>query len=867
MQAKKYHAFISRILNICLLLALLLTILGSNTVLAANTAAPAGPQSPTTTPETVVNTGGVSDYFRVGSVAYWHSAGSCYTPTGSAPGSDQPGVNSVNLSDVLETANRVSLIGAAQQRTLYSKDLRATNSCAQYVFSRIVADNDFLYWVDATGLVKLSKNANLGDAPQLVSANFNDKRAYEITIGGNYIYLSRAGAACGPGLCFPIYPLMNKVDKTTGAISGIDCLLGSGCPYGHNMKVDPGGRYLYYLNSSNTLYRKDLSGATAAISIATKVTAYFPEGRIPCVSGCSYTDKVFFAQQNVSQVPYISYRDFELSNNSAVTIYTSNSPRQASINDLVSDKSAIFFFEVRQDVYTGGLLYTYTGWLFRAGRAIPSNPANIYQTVPSSFSAIDDRISLDTDNVKLYWLQGQNIMRLSDQATALPKSAMHVTGIEVTQGVQTLSNSVPLIMGKRTFVRVYVKSDDPSRDVPGVTARLQAYWLGAPGWSDWIMPASVPSLTVKRSPQRIHLNDGFLFELPWDWVNSMTLQVRVELNPNHNPEETDGYANDILTAGPFIMNVSPRLEIRLFDYSYSMGGKVFSPDPSEDTGNIDWITNAYPVSTSDYGFYGSGNGLRWESFPVRDDALAELIRYPTVPCEDKDTVKYPNDSLPDCDNMRAANYVSSQISGMRGGLENAYHDKDSTSYYGIIPVGEEMRGMPAQKQTYFPRGLDSNKDASGPAGAKYLGWYAGHEVGHSLGLGHPGTAGDTNECGIKGGDSLPTYTDAKIGLPNDATSVMGFRDNSTGGSPPYDDTNLYLPSATYDMMAYCLPQWISDQNYTRIFNNLAGYAPLSVQSIQSPNLNGNWLAIYGGIYYYSAKLASKAVNLASLDLR
>ena len=847
MAAKNHHSILNRLFMLVLLLSLFGSTLQGGVVSAANAEKDTPPpttdsaNTTLTAPEVLVNTTGVSDFYRVGTVVYWHTVGDCYTPPAIVAGAADPAVpNATNLADVPEATLRLSLIGSTQQRKLYSKDIRATNNCAPYGFSRVVGDDNYAYWVDATGLVKLSRNANLGDVPTVVSATFNDKLPYEIAIGGNYIFLSRAAPTC-TGICIIDYPIMKMVDKSTGAVTGLDCSL-NGCPYGHNMKADPNGRYLYYLNSSNTLYRKTLDNSSATISIATNVTAYYPEGRFATnIFFGTFSDKLFYAKGK-----QIFSRDYE--NSTTTAIYTSNSITPVSINELISDRSSLFFFEVREEYCPSCLIHTYTGWLFRALRT-SSVGSNIYQTTPGVYSTIDTTFGLVSDNVKLYWLDGKNIIRLSDQATALPKSPMQVTGIEVVQSVQTLTNSVALIQGKRTFARVYVKSTDSSRDVPGVTARLQAFWLGASAWSDWIEPTNISSITVKRNPKRIHLNDGFLFELPWAWINSFNLVLKVELNPAHNPEESDGYANNIVTSKTFILNPSPRLEIRLFDYSYSMAGTTFAPDPSEDQGNIDWITNAYPVSDSSYGFYGSGTGLVWESFPVMDDALADLVRYPSYPCEDKDTNKNPNDNLPDCENLRASEYVSSQIGGMRGGLENAQHDTDNTSYYGLIPPGKEMRGYPSKEVTYFPRGLDSDKDASGPAGAKWLGWYAGHEVGHSLGLGHPGTAGNTNECGIKGGDSYPTYAHAKIGTSDNTTSVMGFWDKPAATYPRYDDTNLYLSSGTYDMMAYCLPQWISDENYTRIFQSLTGYTPVSLPTkAQSTQSAGDWLAVYGGIY-------------------
>ena len=131
--------------------------------------------------------GAVSDFTRVNTVLDWHSAGSCYTPP--------PGPEQSHAQRCGRGVTRVSTIYASPTRGLYYKDLRATNSCNPYVFSRIVADDNFLYWVDATGLVKLSKNANVGDTPQVLSSSFTDQKPYQIAIDSQYIYLSRDGYA------------------------------------------------------------------------------------------------------------------------------------------------------------------------------------------------------------------------------------------------------------------------------------------------------------------------------------------------------------------------------------------------------------------------------------------------------------------------------------------------------------------------------------------------------------------------------------------------------------------------------------------------------------------------------------------------
>ena len=57
---------------------------------------------------------------------------------------------------------------------------------------------------------------------------------------------------------------------------------------------------------------------------------------------------------------------------------------------------------------------------------------------------------------------------------------------------------------------------------------------------------------------------------------------------------------------------------------------------------------------------------------------------------------------------------------------------------------------------------------------------------------------------------------------------------------------LALGTKTFDVMAYCLPQWLSDQNYVRIYQNLTGNTPFG-PTIANPQHNGNWLVVYGSI--------------------
>jgi hypothetical protein len=105
-------------------------------------------------------------------------------------------------------------------------------------------------------------------------------------------------------------------------------------------------------------------------------------------------------------------------------------------------------------------------------------------------------------------------------------------------------------------------------------------------------------------------------------------------------------------------------------------------------------------------------------------------------------------------------------------------------------------------------------------------WYAGHEIGHTLGTWHA-------PCGV---DSPPwehyPYPNGVIGGPiSEPNRYYGF---------DIDTRAIYTPT-WHDMMTYCPYQWISDYNYNRIRNNIPIQVMMTTNGKTSTGDTSLWL--------------------------
>lgn len=128
---------------------------------------------------------------------------------------------------------------------------------------------------------------------------------------------------------------------------------------------------------------------------------------------------------------------------------------------------------------------------------------------------------------------------------------LEITNIEITQGMQNLDNDMPLVAGRMTFLRVYVKTD--GADYPNVKLLVQGTRGGQP---IGVLVADNQPITAKGDGgDRVNVNDSFYVQLPSSWTDpgSLSLDAFAYAGNPQAPftQEPDATNNFYSTSGDF----------------------------------------------------------------------------------------------------------------------------------------------------------------------------------------------------------------------------------------------------------------------------------------------------------------------------
>jgi hypothetical protein len=187
-----------------------------------------------------------------------------------------------------------------------------------------------------------------------------------------------------------------------------------------------------------------------------------------------------------------------------------------------------------------------------------------------------------------------------------PNPDLSVTNVEVTQAIQTTTNTITLVAQRSTAVRATIGIAGVTGPVSGVTGKLHVFVNGteitpAAG----VAPINTP-LTAPTAPQRANENDTLNFELlaPTGISASTDVDFRVDITPvtgETNTGNNSGSASNLT----FVDRTTPLLYFTRINYTPSGLGLPSNAFIQPGTGDA-FVRGIVPVNDADPVLYRQG---------------------------------------------------------------------------------------------------------------------------------------------------------------------------------------------------------------------------------------------------------------------
>lgn len=443
-----------------------------------------------------------------------------------------------------------------------------------------------------------------------------------------------------------------------------------------------------------------------------------------------------------------------------------------------------------------------------------SNPGA--ETIATSQAQIDDQLYIANDSV-FFARRNAGIFSLPLSASAIVR-AFRAEGIEVTQGIQNLANSAPLVAEKLTYVRAYaVQTSGPN--TPNVEAHLVGTRNGAPLPGSPLQPINgVRALSSGGSFDRARLNDGWYFRLPAAWLTAGPITLQLVVDPRRMHSDPDRNDNQIIQNVAF-QDVPPVCV-------WTVPVRTHNPLPSVNDPNfwamIDQFERRWP--TPDVWVFR-------DSDPVEELQVCTYygIPYPCHgPYELEDGWGLTN-GIPDRDKVIASLWTRAQLSFNPDSCD----DIDAPVHFmGMVHPEAENGGAAGYASTISNQSWvqlpDHTPNPVGPAWNSIReGSVMAQELAHNYGRKHVNCGNPDN---IDSNYPYPPCQIANVG----PTSYYGF---DTGTLSPI------RPDQTADFMSYANRSWVSDYTWRALLTDIRTSAAATIT--QAAPAQGNSIFVTG----------------------